>query len=227
MDTVQQVLDSFKRRYPGCSVAAVQKEIFDRVYRRLMDQAEFRTTDISISALIAGTREYAVPESALKAYSGTWWGSGTSKFPLRLTTESALRDLHPGWDQVTATDRGTAGYFYIAARPNGNSAQFVVGFDRVPSEDTVSGYPYVVLHVEQQVVLGLTDTIPSTFLDGMGIMYRMCQFWAEEQDRGAVAGWKNLADEEERRQINHLHQFLPDVPDRTLPVYGALTTRII
>lgn len=227
MKTKSQTISKFVDRYPGATVPAKQQDLFDTAYRRLMDRAEFRTNDVPFMNIVAGTAEYPWAETSLRGYNGTWWIDANTPIPMKLTSEDGLRDQQADWKEQDSLHSGRPCQFYIGTRPNGNSAGLVIGFVPTPDTSTSSGFPYAVIHVEEHVVLGLDDPLPYSMIDEMALVYRMCQLWAEEQDRQAVGMWKQMADDEDVRQIEHLQQLLPEVLNASYPPQGAMSAPLL
>jgi len=100
MQTVSGVLATFARHFPGAG-STVQSELFARSYKRLLDLAELRTTDVNLTSFVAGTREYAWAEADLMCYGVTWYLSQTSWRSLLPTSEANLRDVNPSWKDET------------------------------------------------------------------------------------------------------------------------------
>src|SRR4051812_44595171 len=113
MKTVTDVIIRFRRHYPGCD-ATTALDLFQTAYRRLLDKAQFRITDVTFSAIVSGTREYTWGEADLRVYGVTWYKTATSYWALRPTSEDELRDRDPAWKESTST--GDPDAFYIAAR---------------------------------------------------------------------------------------------------------------
>jgi hypothetical protein len=223
MVTKQGCLTQFIRKYPGAtSLVAIQQEFFDRAIRALLDKAEFRQNSVTLGSIVAGTYEYSWPEASLKAYQGSWFDSATSWWGLTLTSEANLRDLDPAWP--ASIRNGSPRKFYISARSSG----LVIGFDQNPTVATVNGFPYALIQTEDNASLGLTDTIPPSLLDETPIVYRMCQYWAEEHDKGMMGEWERKAKEADITAVKHLREILPNLPEeQNLPPLSPFTTRII
>lgn len=227
MKTKQQCINTFVRRYPGCSVPAVQEELFDDTFKDIMTMAEFRVTSLTFAGIIAGIFEYQVSAVMMKAYSATWWNDVNTPIPLKLTSVDGLRDLNPGWDQRLSTQEGIPRQFYLVGRPIGSTAAFFLGFDQTPQASTVGGYPYVVLDIQAHTELALTDTVPETLPDEEAIVSGMCWRWALEQDRGEVDGWKKIMDTAIMKAVEYVQMIAPELPNQTLPAKGALTARLV
>lgn len=96
MKTVDQVITRFRRHYPGCD-ATTALDLFQTAYRRMLDKAKFRATDVTFGSIVAGQREYDWAESDLRCYGVTWYANATSFRPLRPTSEDALQWRDPDW----------------------------------------------------------------------------------------------------------------------------------
>ncbi len=222
MVTKQTCLQGFIDKYPGAtSLTAKQSTFFDRALRALLAKAEFRQDSESFVAIVAGTSEYAWPEGS-KALGATWYESATSHWGLLMTSEAALRDLDPDWPASIRS--ASPRRFYLSARSTG----LVIGFDTAPSVSSVSGYPKAVVQTEESASLGLTDTIPPSLLDELPIVYRMCQYWAEEHDKGMLSTWLTMADNADKTAVKHLRTLIPALPqEQSLPPAVAFNRRII
>ncbi|HVT12813.1 MAG TPA: hypothetical protein VHE55_11145 [Fimbriimonadaceae bacterium] len=202
MKTVDQVITRFRRHYPGCD-AATALDLFQTAYKRLLDKAEFRTADVTLSSIVAGQREYDWAEADLRVYGVTWFTSADSFRALRPTSEDALRDRDPAWKESTSTGDPCA--FYLAAGTSG----VVIGFDQTPGTTTTGGYPYAVCHCEEHVAISGSTAIPFSMLDEMYFVYAMCEFWAYEEDVTKAALWERKRVAEESVQIEHLKKLAP------------------
>lgn len=206
MKTVDQVITRFRRHYPGCD-AATALDLFQTAYKRLLDRAEFRTTDVTFSSIVAGQREYDWAEADLRVYGVTWYKSATSFWALRPTSEDALRDCDPAWKESTST--GDPCSFYVTGRPSGSSGKLMLGFDVAPDTSTTGGYPCAVCHCEEHVAISGATVIPFSLLDEMYFVYAMCEFWAYEEDVAKATLWERKRVQEESVQIEHLKKLVP------------------
>lgn len=223
MKTVDQVITRFRRHYPGCD-ATTALDLFQTSYKRLLDRAQFRTTDVTFNAIVSGTREYDWAEADLRVYGVTWYKSAAEYWALKPTSEDQLRDRDPAWSDSTAS--GDPGAFYLAARPSNSTGKLVLGFDITPDTTTSSGYPKAVCHCEQVATISGSTVIPFALLDEMYFVYAMCEFWAYEEDAGKAGLWERKRMQEESIQIGHLKQLVPNQETVLLPPAGVFSRRV-
>jgi|SRR5579862_1627776 len=223
MKTVDQVITRFRRHYPGCD-ATTALDLFQTAYKRLLDKAQFRTTDVTFAAIDAGTREYAWAEGDLRVYGVTWFKDATSFWALQPTSEDALRDRDADWKQSAST--GDPRAFYIASAPSGDSAGLILGFDVTPDTSTTGGYPYAVCHCEEHVAISGSTTIPFSVLDEMYFVYAMCEFWSLEEDVAKWQLWERKRTQEESVQIEHLKGLSPSTETVLLAPRGMFERRV-
>jgi hypothetical protein len=219
MKTVDQIISRFRRHYPGCD-AATALDLFQTAYKRLLDKAQFRTSDATYSSIVAGTREYAWAEADLRVYCVTWYKDASSFWALRPSSEDELRDRDGAWKESAAT--GDPAAFYVAARTTG----LVLGFDIAPGTTTVGGYPKAVCHCEEHAAISGSAVIPYSVLDEMYFVYAMCEFWAYEEDAAKAGLWERKRVQEESIQIEHLKKLTATTETVLLPAKGPFSRAI-
>lgn len=224
MKTVDQVITRFRRHYPGCD-ATTALDLFQTAYKRLLDKAQIRTTDVTIAAIVARTREYDWAEADLRVYGVTWFKDATSYWALRPASEDQLRDRDPAWKESAAT--GDPRAFYLAGRPSGSSGKVVLGFDVTPSATTSAGYPCAVCHCEEHAAISGSTVIPFSLLDEMYFVYAMCEFWAYEEDVAKAQLWERKRVQEESVQIEHLKGLVPGQETVLLPPASGFSVRVL
>jgi hypothetical protein len=218
MKTVDQVISRFRRHYPGCDYTTAL-DLFQTAFKRLLDRAEFRTSDVTFNSIVADQREYAWAEADLRCYGVTWYKSASDFRPLLPTSQDQLRDRDGVWE---ARSSGEPRSFYLAAR----SGSVVLGFDPAPDESTGGGYPKAICHCESHSAISGSTTIPYSVLDEMYFVYAMCEFWAYEEDIAKAQIWERKRIQEESLQIEHLKGLIPTQETVLLPAAGVLSTRI-
>lgn len=227
MKTVDQVITRFRRHYPGCD-ATTALDLFQTAYKRLLDKAQFRTADVAIPTIVAGTREYTWPEADLRVYGVTWYRGATDCQALLPTSEDALRDRDPAWKDSAAN--GEPRSFYIASRVDSsgsNTAKLVIGFDVAPATSTSAGFPMAVCHCEEHTAISGSTVIPCSVLDEMYFVYAICEFWAYEEDIQKAAVWERKRIQEESIQISHLKQLVPGEETVLLPPASMFRRRVL
>ena len=224
MKTVDQVIARFRRHYPGCD-ATTALELFQTAYKRLLDKAQFRTAEVTLNSIVAGTREYDWSEPDLRVYGVTWFKDASSFRALRPTSEDELRDRDSSWKERSST--GDPCSFYIAGRVSGSTGKLVIGFDVTPGTTSASGYPCAVCHCEELAEISGSTVLPFSLLDEMYLVYAMCEFWAYEEDAPRAALWERKRIQEESTQIEHLKQLVPNRETVILPAAGAFQRGVL
>jgi len=228
MKSVLEVVSRFRRHCKGCP-ASTAMDLFNTAYKRLLDKAQLRITDVTFSSIVDGTREYDWAEADLRCWGVTWYKSATDFWELTPTSEDALRDPDGAWKE--RTDEGDPSTFYIAARKDttaGATGKLVIGFDLIPDTTTTGGYPKAVAHCTQHTTISGSTVLPYSLLDEMYFVYYMCEMWCEETGDFAKADyWRKRRIADESIQIEHVKNLSANSEEtRILPAYGPFTTSI-
>lgn len=228
MKTVTQIVAKAKRHAPGAEDATLL-DWLQTAYKRLLTKAQFRTTDVTLSSIVDGTREYTWAEADVRCWGVTWYKSATDFWPLTATSEDELRDENEAWKE--ATDEGDPKAFYIASRLDASTnktGKLVIGFDVIPDTTTSGGYPKAVCHCTEHTAISGATEIPYSMLDEMYLVWAMCEFWAIENSKKDVAMFRQLRIEEETVQIGYLKSLAGDTGADTvlLPPKTAFSTSI-
>ena len=150
---------------------------------------EFRLATTSIDLTLDTTnREYALGETYVAIWSAGYYTSATAQpFPVYPTSYDELDEEDAGWRNSL---KGPPRMFYEWQTSAGGA---VVGFDKIPSVATDTGYPTVRLIVSVYTAFTATsDTIPAVCRDNTVYVDGMASLWAK---------WRNKPDWKERIEM--------------------------
>ncbi len=147
-------------------------------------------TNIVDFTLVAGQREYVIPETYKTLFSANYIQASSAQ-PIYLTESSVdeLDNENPGW---RTTFTGVPFRWYEWSNSNGNP---VVGFDPIPSTSSSAGYPTIRLVVGLYVPLTATDSLPQTIRGSSVYREGLCYQWAKHRNKPDLAIRKSLWEE--------------------------------
>lgn len=104
MESFDGIVIEVRNKFPDCP-PALALNYAQKIYKRILTKAEFRTADRTVSSVVAGQREYALNESDVRIYGCTYFTDQNTWNALTPTSEDALRDRDPAWkDRLSLAD---------------------------------------------------------------------------------------------------------------------------
>jgi hypothetical protein len=208
--TVNQIVSKFRQDfYPDCAPAKAEA-LWQEAWNRAVHLFRLREAAVTIP-LTPGTREYDLPGTVAAVREAYYEPSAepTEWRALSGTSVDALARTEAGWQ---ASADGVPVRFYVRTAADEDSGKRVIGFDPIPIIGTEGTYPRIRLHAVQRAELTGTETVPDFLLSDEWFLYEMAYRYAIRQDRGVVAQWMQLRDDEQAKWSAYLRGSADEVP---------------
>lgn len=216
MPTVQETIDAAKVGYPsipdiGAPSTAVN--IFNEVHNDILARCGIQTGTETLSALVAGTKEYALSVTARWAATAVYVRSATDGDAVKLVSK-AQESLEAQDGTYKFEGTGEPTHYYITHDSEGT---VYIGLDPTPDTSTSGGYPKVVMRVGRGATLTAAGNLPLGVKNTTAWIAGIQAFWAKR--RGLPEA--NQKWEEYEHEVGLLndwrHDFQQETPSVMVP----------